>query len=574
MQDRVTKYANDVLDNKIITGRYVKLACERHLKDLKRQGTSDFPYIFDVEEAHRIIDFAEELMINEGDEIIELSLYQFQCFILGSLVGWKHKDTGYRRFRASYIQLGRQNGKSLLNGILGSYIAGFDGYKNGKIGCVATNLKQSRIVWEEIQKFITADKDLVNLFKITESENLIKSKITGTKITAMSKNWKSLDGFRYILGIVDELHAHETNQFYKLVEGGQGKLKQALLSAITTAGENLNSFCKEHYDYCLKILEGLEVKETQFIYIAQMDENDDMWDYHNWIKANPLKFTDVDNNIDYDSIRVMTELASENKAKGGKDLIDFMTKQLNIWVEFTDKKYLNLANFKKCESDLTLEDVRGKSCILGLDLSSGGDLTSLALLFKLDNDELYIHSHSFIPELRVLEHEKTDLAPYRIWINEGLLTVTSGIKTDYKYIISYLQREIIDKYGIKIVACGYDNHNASAFISDLEDVTKQAIEVKQTAKELHTATEDFKLTVDAIKVKYNKDDRLLIWSFANALLSNPDSMGHQKIAKNYAQSCKRIDPCDAVIDAWHVYLTVGIPEKRNLNEKFKKDFVM
>ena len=567
MLDSVTNYANNVLNDKIIAGRYVKLACKRHIDDLKRQENDDFPYIFNLDEANRIIHFAENLILDEGEEKTSLFLYDFQKFILGSLMGWVHKDTGYRRFRELYMQVGRQNGKSVLQGILATYLSGFDGYRNGLIGCIANNEKQSKIVWKEVKKFINADKDLKQCFKVVESENKIISKITGTEIQAFSNNVNALDGYRCYLGICDELHMFRDNQKFKLLQGGQGKLKQALLSAITTAGMNLNSFCKEHYDYCIKILEGLETKETQFIYIAQMDKNDDIWNYKNWIKANPLKFTNLDNSFNMDSINSMKDIAMEAKSKGGQDLVDFMTKQLNIWVEFSDKKYINLANLKKCESNLTLNDMRGKTAICGLDLSSGGDLTSLALIFNLENNKKFIESHSFIPEFKVLEHETTDLAPYRTWINSGLLTVTSGFKTDYKYIISYLN-DLMNTYNINIQILGYDNHNASAFLNDLECLGVDSIEVIQSCRNLNDATVDFKLSVDENTILYNKNNKLLIWSMANALVTS-NSFGEIKIDKNYSQSCKRIDPVDSVIDAWHVMLREGF--KCDLNKKILAD---
>lgn len=571
MLDSVTKYANDVLEGKIIAGRYVKLACERHLNDLERQDTEEFQYIFDVNEANRIIDFAENLVLDEGEEITPLFLYPFQKFILGSLMGWKHKTTGCRRFRELYMQVGRQNGKSLMQGVLATYLSSFDGYRNGLIGIIANNEKQSKIVWKEVKKFINADKDLQKCFKVVESENKIISRITATEIQAFSNNVNALDGFRCYLGICDELHMFRDNQKFKLLQGGQGKLKQALLSAITTAGMDLNSFCKEHYDYCIRVLEGLETKETQFIYIAQMDKEDDIWDYKNWIKANPLKFTNLDGSFNMASIESMQDIAREAKSKGGQDLVDFMTKQLNIWVEFSDKKYINLANLKKCESDLTLEDMRGKTAICGLDLSSGGDLTSLGLIFELEDNKKFIETHSFIPELRVLEHEVTDLAPYRQWIKEELLTVTPGVKTDYKYIIGYLKR-LIDKYDIKIQIVGYDNHNASAFLSDLETLGVDAIEVVQSCKSLNDATIDFKLSIDNKEVLYNKKNKLLVWSMSNALVTS-NSFGEIKIDKNYSASAKRIDPVDSLIDAWKVMLMEGF--KISLEERLmEEDFIM
>ena len=569
--DRVTDYAEKVLSGEYIAGRYVKLACKRHINDLKRAGTEEFPYIFNVEESNRILDFAEQLIIDEGDESFPLLLYPFQCFILGSLMGWVHRDTGYRRFRSLYMQVARQNGKSLIQGVLATYLSGFDGYRNGLIGCIANNEKQAKIVWKEVKKFILADKDLKQCFKIVESENKIISKITETEIFAFSNNINSLDGFRCYLGICDELHMFKDNQKYKLLEGGQGKLKQCLLSAITTAGMDLNSFCKQHYDYCCQVLEGTQEKESQFIFIAQMDKKDDIWDYKNWIKANPLKFLNLDNTYNMDAINSTIDIAKEAKAKGGQDLVDFMTKQLNIWVEFTDKSYLNLENLKKCESDLTLEDMKGKTCIIGMDLSSGGDLTSLGLLFPLENNKVFIESHSFIPEMRLLEHEKTDLAPYRQWVRDELLTATSnlnGTKTDYKYIIKYL-KDLVDKYNIKIKIIAYDNHNASSFLADLEENNWDSIEIIQSARNLNDVTMDFKLSVDSLDIKYNKKNQLLTWSMGNALLSKPNSFGETKIDKNYAQSCKRIDPVDSIIDAWYVYFTEGFEDNEIDYSNFK-----
>lgn len=116
--DRTTQYALDVLAGKINAGELVKLACQRHIDDMAAAEAAPYQFYFDVAQAERIIDFAETLTIAEGEEQTQVEAYPFQCFILGSLNGWRKKATGARRFRTSYIQLGRQNGKSFLNGIL------------------------------------------------------------------------------------------------------------------------------------------------------------------------------------------------------------------------------------------------------------------------------------------------------------------------------------------------------------------------------------------------------------------------------------------------------------------------
>ena len=184
MLDRVTKYALDVVEGKEIAGRYVKLACQRHLDDLEKSKLAPFKYEFDIEKSLHIIEFAETLTIAEGEEEIPVKLEGFQEFILGSLNGWVAKGTGYRRYRSSYIQLGRQNGKSFLNGILGAYYSAFSGYRYGQLYCTATKSEQAQIVWNEIKKFIEADEDLKEFFKIQEHEHIITALNTNSTIKA------------------------------------------------------------------------------------------------------------------------------------------------------------------------------------------------------------------------------------------------------------------------------------------------------------------------------------------------------------------------------------------------------
>ena len=545
--DRVTKYAIDVVEGREIAGEYVKLACQRHLNDLEKSKLSVFKYEFDVEKALRIIEYAETLYIAEGEEKIQLQLYPFQAFILGSLNGWVEKGTGYRRFRTSYIQLGRQNGKSFINGILGTYYGNFDGYNYGQIYCTATKADQAKIVFNEMVKFINSDDDLKELFKVQEYKSTIICNITNSVIKALGRDTKSIDGFRPLLGIVDEYHAHKDNQMYKLLEGGIKKMKQALISVITTAGFDLNSPCYELYEYCKNLLKGVFSNETQFVYIAQMDEGDDIWEPTNWIKANPtLAF-------DKAALENLVPVANTAKDMQGSTLRDFLTKQLNMRIQLTDDQYMkNFDAWKACGTDLTLEDFREHECYIGLDLSSGGDLTSLGVVipYYLDGEKKYfVDSHSFIPARRIAEHIKTDNAPYDMWKMKGLLTVTEtlgGIKTDYKYIISYL-KDIIEKYSLKVKMICYDPHNADAFLNDIEELGYDSVMIVQSARNLNDPTVDFRLEVEAGNVSYNKENGLLTWSIANAkTVSN--SFGEIKIDKDLRT--KRIDPVDAIIDAW------------------------
>lgn len=560
--DRVTQFAEQNANNKKEFGEDARLAMKRHLNDLKRskKNDADFPFVFVSDKAEDIIELANKLTIVEGGENKPFTCVGFQEFILGSLFGWIHKDTGKRRFTDSYIQLARQQGKSVLNAVLGIKCSNFDGYNYAQVYCTATKQDQARIVLTEMEKFINADPELRELYQIKDYRNEITALITNAVIRALGRDTKSIDGFRPYLGIVDEYHAHKDNQMYRLLKDGTRNLKQSLISIITTAGFNLNAPCYDLYKYCRRILRGIETNDRQFVYISQMDEKDNIWDSKNWIKCCPLTGRDPE------LISQMEEDAKKVKSMGGDELRDFLTKAFNIWVASSTTSFVNFVHWEKCESKKNLEDFHGKKAICGLDLSSGGDLTSLALEFpyqdlKTGDKKYYIYSHSFIPQQRLQEHmEQEDNAPYVIWEKQGLLTVTTaagGIKTDYKTILTHLHN-LVDTYDIDLTAIGYDPHNASAFLPDLEDFDCELIEIRQSARSLNDATIDFALEVEAHNIEYDSNNRILTRSMYDAILSAPNSFGEIKIDKMLQKN--RIDPCDAVICAHKLAMAAEVEE--------------
>ena len=167
-----------------------------------------------------------------------------------------------------------------------------------------------------------------------------------------------------------------------------------------------------------------------------------------------------------------------------------------------------------------------------------------------------------MPELRVMEHEKTDDAPYRLWATSGKLILTSGmygIKTDYQAIIETL-RNLICEYDLKIIGCGYDAHNIAGILAQLESVLQcDLTEISQSARSLSDVTIDFKQSVEAGLIRYDKQNSLLTWSMVNAVLSAPNSFGEVKIDK--VKQSNRIDPCDAILDAYKLFFE----DKNNRN---------
>ena len=544
--DRVTEYARRVAAGEGVHGQLHRLACERHLRDLDRIGEDGFPYWWDPDEAQRVIDFFETLTVIEGFGRKQVHLRDGQAFDIGCVFGWRKPGDdakeSYRRFRTNYESMARQQGKSFENGGKGTYIAGFSGYAYGKLFTAATKKRQSRIVWEEMKKFIEADPRLAKRFEIKDYKNLIIAKRTNCTIEALSKEAGLDDGFRPIFASLDELHQMKDNSVYKALDNGTRDLPESLISMITTRGFDVNSFAYEMDTYAVNVLKGAIAAEDFFADIYTLDDDDDPFDESVWIKANPRTAATER------GMQRLREDAARAKAMGGQELRDFLTKSLNIWVTRTEDSFVDARMWRECKDERTLEDFHGERCWIGVDLSSGGDLTTVAIEFE-DGDGVYMWSHSFMPRGRLTEHVQTDFAPYDLWEKQGLLTVTGGetdFRNDYGFVIAKLA-EVVEEHALDVQGIGYDPHNADAFTADLERFGAPLVKVIQSAKSLNDATVDVQLLVKSGNFAYDGRNELMGWSFVNAkLVSN--SFGEVKVDKNDNRH-KRIDPVDACIDA-------------------------
>lgn len=548
VQDRATLHAERVVSGQEPSCLTHRMACERHLNEIAKQGTKEFPFVWCPEKSEKILRYAEMLTIAEGAQPRPVRLHDFQCFDLGVPFGWVHAETGFRRIRRKYKSVARQNGKTFENGIIGSYIANWGGYNFGKLFTAATKKRQARIAWEEIQKFITVDKDLQALFDVKDYKSLIIAKRTGCTIEALSRESGLDDGFRAIFCSVDEIHQHKDNGIYKALYNGQASLDEALISMITTRGKSLNSFCREMDDYCLQILAGTAEADDFFVDIYTLDKEDDPFDESVWYKANPHLVTVPS------ALEQLRRDAQTAKQMGGFEMSDYMTKRQNLWYEYGDTQYITPNEWKLGQTELTIENMRGRRCFAGLDLSSGGDLTSLALLFPLDDGKIYVWSHSYIPAKRLEEHIITDTAPYDVWAKSGLLTpseAVGGLKNDYLQIVADL-KELQEKFEINIACIGYDPHNADAFLEELDTLGAPLLEVKQSARFLSDTTVDFALEVKAGNVLYDQRNALMSWSIVNAKKTK-NSFGEIKVDKEVNARHARIDVVDAIIDAHVAY---------------------
>lgn len=530
-------YSNDVLSNEVIACVKHKQACSRFLNDVKREGTDDFPYIFDEEKAIRFLNWMGLFKHTKGvlakQNIVPADI---QAFIFSNIYGWVHKDSKLRRFRKAYWQVGRKNAKSQSLACVGSYEEMALGENMSEVYVGATKTEQSKIVLNETKAQLRACPDLKGKYNIAYGK--IEHPKSGSYMVALSKDdGKTGDGLNVQCGIIDEYHAHKTSEIYDVLASGMGARLQPLMMIITTAGFELNNPCYAiEYKYVSKILDPNDPidNDEYFVMINELDKNDDIKNEKNWSKANPILCS-------YEGGVIF--LRGELKAALGapEKMRNFLTKNMNIWVDQKDNGYMSMGKWADCKKELP--DLKGCSCYVGVDLSAKLDLTSVSFEFTID-DKYVILSHSFMPEERLVEKRNTDRVPYDLWVNEGWITVMPGAVIDYRFVAKYMTDQLKQNDWIALEIC-FDPWSATQISNDLTDDGYTCIEIVQGMKTLSEPTKDFR------EAAYNKrvihdGNPVLGWAISNAVTR----MDHnENMMLDKAKSTQRIDPIASVINA-------------------------
>ena len=287
------QYIDDVVHNKITVCKYVKLAVERHLSDLERVGNEDFPYYFDETKAKRVINFIQELRHTKGEWATrqqKLKLESAQQFICWVVYGWRCNDTGLRRFTKAYIEEARKNGKTTFAAGLANYAFMADGEEGAEVYCIATKKDQSKISWGEAERQLQKHPVLRKRIKTYKMNSTVVIPGTASLMKPLGKDSDTEDGLNPHFVLVDEYHAHPTNEMINVMESGMAARTQPLTFIITTAGFDKNKPCyQEERSLIVDILENNldPLPENIFGIIFTLDEGDDWTDPNVWIKANP-----------------------------------------------------------------------------------------------------------------------------------------------------------------------------------------------------------------------------------------------------------------------------------------------
>lgn len=424
--DRGLAWADDVLKGRVPACKRVVQAVRRFKKDLKRQDTDDFPFVFDAEAAEHICAFIELFPHVKGtwaarNETIRLA--GWQAFLLGQINGWRHCDTGVRRFRTAYIEVPRKNGKSSLMAPLGVYFLSVDGEPGAEVFSAASSSDQARIVFDAARVMLingsVGGEPLAAKLGLHVEQHKIKSIDDEASVfRAVASQTKSQDGKNPHCAIIDELHEHQKRDVWDAMASALGARDQPLMVAITTAGHNTAGICYEQRVYVQRLLTGDQVDNSYFGMIFEADEGDEPGDPATWAKANPN--LGVSKSEQY--------LQDEwNKAQASPQAMgEFLRKHLDIWTS-VGAAALDMELWRGAEdAAMRLVEFAGARALIGVDLAIRHDFSSVVAAIP-DGGDVRVFSWHFLPEDTV---KKPGNEHYLGWAHDGWVMTTPGAMLD------------------------------------------------------------------------------------------------------------------------------------------------
>ena len=483
--DAALAYARAVVAGEIVACKWTRLACQRQLDDLVREDGDTWPWVFDVDRAARPCEFIELLPHIKGKWAREgrtITLEPWQCFIITTVFGWVHRDTGLRRFLEAYEEEARKNAKSTKGSGVFLFMLTADGEHGAECYTAATTRDQARIVFDDAKAMAERSPGLRTHLGLAIMQHSLTVVHTASKGAPLAAEGSTLDGPNVHFAVIDELHAHKTRAVYDVIDTARGAREQSLLWTITTAGSDRSGICYERRTHVTKILEGVIRDDRVFGIIYTIDDGDDPFDPTCWPKANPNFGISV----------LPDEMAAQaRKAEAMPSALNnFLTKRLNVWVS-GESPWMDMRAWDRCaEPSLRqLGEFAGKGlrAWIGLDLAQKKDFAALCIVWESEwlregPDGAHVPvrgwnvcTRLYLNELAIQESGNAHLTG---WARQGYVQVTDGDITDFDVVAEDL-RTLCRNFDVQEIA--FDPALSMYFAGKLIEEGLPLVEISQRA---------------------------------------------------------------------------------------------
>lgn len=463
-KSQVDQYVKDILSGKKLAGKEVVLACQRYLDDLKRKDLE-----FRQKNADMVIGIIERTMVHKQGEDLEgkplmnqpFLLLPWQMFIVYNLVGFYLKGTNERRYKEAFIFIPRKNGKTSFVAGLAWGLSILERKSGSTLYIVAGSQKQACQSFDFIVHSLQA-KGMIEDFRVlnNNAEHSITYQFTddnglptgSIRIEALASNPDAQDSFNCNTAIADEMHSFKKAAQYNRFKEAMKAYTNKLMIGITTAGDNINSFCYRRLEYSSKVVSGTIKDDSLFCFVSRADQdkngNVDYTSAEQHEKANPsFGYTIRPDDIMQESLQ------AQNDPQQRKD---FLSRSLNIYTSAM-QSYFDIDEFKRSDQkyNWSLEELAKFPIdwFGGADLSKLHDLTAAALYGKYKNTEIII-THAFFPIVAAYQKADEDGIPLFGWKDDGWLTMCNSPTVNYADVVNWFIK--MRNAGFKIRQVGHD----------------------------------------------------------------------------------------------------------------------
>lgn len=481
--------------------------------------------------AHAEAFFEQYLRHSKGEwagQLFVLSPWQRE--IVRELFGWRRIDDGTRRYRTAYIEIPRKNGKSTFAAGLALYLALCDDEPGAEVYSAAGDKDQASIVFKEASEMVRQCPELSEICDVQTKAIVVPNTTSVYRVLsaeAFTKHGLNAHGI-----IFDELHAQPNRELWDVLTTSVGARRQPLTIAITTAGYDKNSICYELHDYAQKVRDGVVEDPTFLAVIFAADPSDDWTSPATWRKANPNLGVSVSEEY------LAAECKKAKELPGYENT--FKRLHLNIWTE-QETRWIQIRTWD--ENDLprrTENELRGKKCFVGLDLSTTTDVAAAVRIFPREDGSFDVYPKFYLPAENAEKRSRRDRVPYPVWIRDGRIRATPGNVIDYDFIKS----EILGwskVYDLREVA--YDPWSATQIALQLEADGATVVPFRQGFASMSEPSKTFEKLVLAKKIRHGGDP-VLRWMVSNVAIEL-DPAGNVKPSKK--RSTEKIDGVVALI---------------------------